>query len=391
MSHLLQTTEVGLPNVQTDRPAYPLYPQLRQQIERDLGEAESRYLAEPVFDAHSAKIDWYSQGSVPPRPYSALTQAEQIQLIGQIEATRQRLLALAAQYLASGDDPSHRALGYALQAASGIPAAEYRYQVGDQPLVVFWGFQQEAPDYASQLAQYIKLNTPPPVPEPKLVQITPPVEKAPHKPVKNEAPSTRPEPPPFSPPAPKKRTPWGCLAGTLLLLLLLALLLSLLSKLMTPSPEEAPPPSESAAEPKPAPKPEPDAIEQVMKSCDIAKLAGDWQSYSNQLTNARSGEPILVNYRFEEAGLGEVEVIQVDQSRCIGKAKAEFKEVTMENKTDGCVLHIQATSAACPQAQGSYSEHQVECQLNASGEAECTIIQQSTEPIHAVFERLRAR
>lgn len=405
MSHLISTTPVGLPNIATDRPAYLLYPQLHQQITRDLGESDARYLAEPVYDANADQIDWYAHTSGSLRPFSELTEEGQIRFIGKIEAIRQRFADLADRYLASEDAPSGRALGYALQAASRVPAAEYRFLAGDQPVVMFWGFQQTAPDYAALLEKYIQLTTPPPPPEPppKPQPVPPP-----------------PPPPPIQPPPPaaplqpvhpfprEKKSGRGCLTWLLGLLLLLALLLGLIWALTQCSPslettptKETPKeatPREATAEPPPE-KTEgakEEAIEEVIKNCDIAGLAGKWQSYSNQLTNARSGEPVLVNYRFDETGQGEVGVIQVDKSLCKGKAEAEFKEnasgdTAQEKEKTSCVLHIQATDAICPRNQGSYSPHQVECQLNETGEADCTILQEDISPVHAVFERLRAR
>ncbi len=474
MALLLATTRVGKPVHATHRPAYLLSVQLHQQITRDLGEQDARYLAEPVYDAQSDQIDWYARHSAPVRGFAELSQNEQIQLVGEIETLRQRLRSLADRYQAT-TDPSQTALAHALRAAAHPPAAEYRFLVGEQPVAIFWGFQQEANDYPALLDKYIALTHPalpeaspaaaPPIPEPEAAPQSSTSEEPPDKArveaVHNAAHAAT-------------VTPWvmprehvdllrfagRILWGTAALMFLLALLLiavnafknavqhstgssrssgsSVTEQLHTAAEEQAqlqrqlsalrakitdcqcgpdetyypkvsPAPAPMAQAPDvPADQPAPDdpppeaqaappeEIEKVVESCDIERLAGRWQSHSNQLTNATSGEPVLVHYDFDPRGHGKIGVIQVDESQCRGNAKAEFKaasgtaqdvESSPDSGSQQCVLHITATPASCPGGHRSYSEHQVECRLDDRGQANCIIIQQRMQPLHAVFER----
>ncbi len=231
-AHLLGTTEIGSTIVKTEKPAYLLHQPLKQQVARDLGREYSQFLAHPEFDANEDIIDWFAESDGEVKPFYELSDLEQVHYVGRIDAILRSLRTLADKYLSSGD-ASQIAIGTALKSAAHEPAAEFRYMVGGQPVITFWGFEQSAPDYADLLQRYVELTNPPPVPEPEPV-VPKPLEPEPEpspvpvvqpkevtietaEPVKIEA-----------SPGPSRKINWSRLLIWLFWLLLIALLLWLL-------------------------------------------------------------------------------------------------------------------------------------------------------------------
>ncbi len=462
MAALITTTEIGASAVGTDKPAYLLFQPLRLQVQRDLGDAFANYLAEPVFDRHQDKIDWYSNLDGPIAAFDELSQREQIEYIGQVETIRQQLTALATRYIQAANDPARLTIGKALLAAAGEPERRYRYLIGNQPTVVFWGFVQNAKDYPELLDKYIQISQPPkPVePEPVLTEAeagtgieiesqpdqdkTPPIAETARqnyeilsspaanadKPAPSENQSiTTGHRQPFDLLRYAGKVLWGStlIAGLFFIVVLIFTQFNqqsgLLPSTATPNqavldkirqatttgdtlqrelanlqsvladkkcdcvvakPEtdtEEKPGFESTPKEESPTQPE---IEQVVESCDIAKLVGRWQSRSNELSNAQSGKPVRVNYDFNVQGLGKIGITEADGSQCQGRASAKF-----EKSGDLCVLRISATRAACLAKLSSYRSHQVECKLGGEGKAECTLLQKGAQPVYAIFERRR--
>lgn len=440
MAALIITTDIGAPAIGTDKPAYLLFHQLRLQLQRDLGDDIAAYLAEPVFDGNQDEIDWYATIEGKITAFKELSESEKINYIGQIEGIRKQLNAAGERYIRVDADPAKLTIGKALIAAAAEPELQYRYLVGKQPVVVFWGFIQQAPDYPELLKKYIEIHHKPETP-PVSVEKKDPVEKP--KPVEKIYPkltAASPQPTtaatvtPFSLPPEEfnllkyaGKILWGS-AFLALFILATLLLLNAVGLLHSSTASSFPSSSSDTSaslidqirqattsgdalqkqlaglqstlakklcdcEPGPTPKTESSQIrpvdpaqeaeiEEVVESCDIAKLAGRWQSHSNDLHNAQSGKPIIVNYDFDVQGQGSIGITEIDNSQCQGKATAQF-----EKTNDVCVLTVRATKASCPSTGAGYNSHEVSCQLGENGKAKCTLLQKETDPIYAEFER----
>ena len=124
-------------------PLHNAQAQLRAVVRRRLGDRHFNLLAEPQAHALGGRIDWYCATPGTVRPLAGLPEADR-------DAARAGIDALLAdidrtgQALEQGPTEDGRLAGRSLRLAARRPNDEYLFLVGDQPVVVCWGYEVEA-------------------------------------------------------------------------------------------------------------------------------------------------------------------------------------------------------------------------------------------------------
>jgi hypothetical protein len=120
----------------------------------------------------------------------------------------------------------------------------------------------------------------------------------------------------------------------------------------TPPP---PPPPKEPPKPEPKPAPQKDAPltipDDAKEKNDLSFLEGCWRCETG-LVNARTRQPVIVEYCFDKNGNGRRSVNERNGAACNGQARAGFDQ--------GGKLRIDADNAPCPGGNG-YVPQTVEC------------------------------
>ena len=377
------------------------YPQITATLVRQLGPQYAALLAEPVPNRNEGFIDWYTEAEGQVQRFSALDPIAR-------EAATQKIVELAEGIRALGDsliatnDPQKVTRGNLLKLALNYPNNEHIFLVGEQPVVVCWGFAPGEMDaQAVNLCDLaLKPKDLPPKEEPKIEpQIPPPAPKV----VKSS----------FS------FLPW--LWPLLLLLLLLALLLTdwdgsailkdktlftvhdlwkipaceqveelkadirkLQEKLVLAERElqkhiaqcSPKPLTIKETPPKIAEKPKeelyiPDNVK------DTSFMHGRWICDTG-LINSQTHEPVQVEFVFDAKGHGSGTVYEKND-RCTGKAEATFEKN---------ILHIQHDNLVCQQTKGQYIKNKIDCKKNEFGKTECAGVNADGTSWDATFYKI---
>lgn len=325
-------------------------------------------LAEPMHDAQSGCIDWYTEATETPVPLADLPEAEQA-------AARERLArsAAAMQALfdaqgrsasgrreASGTDPM--AIGL-LKLALQHPSPADIYVAGGCPVLVNWGFGPGAGEAVPQ--DILREGTP--------------IAPAPAAPE-----ATNPPAPPATPPK-RKVGGMGCIVCLPFLLLLLFLLLAAAGIIRSPLPSgcvarhddatadrvepgKATPLDEALVRPidranrdagrepltptrsAPARGSDLEIPEDAARTNDLSFLEGCWESETG-LVETSTGLPIRVEYCFDRQGRGNQYVHLSNGLSCQGQLTGRFR---------GDRLAMEASSSTCPDGHG-FLPQEVEC------------------------------
>ena len=171
------------------------YQAIVHYLRRGLSESHALLLAEPNQSDRGGMIDWYSEASdaagavpidaVPPERRGAIY-ARLAALMNDIRAR--------AEELKNSSRQSERLLGQMLLLALEIPNEECLFVVGDQPVLIFWGYLADAPSpqrgvIDRMIAESRRPRQPRPSPEA-------PQAKVVERPPAVEPPSDAPAPPP---------------------------------------------------------------------------------------------------------------------------------------------------------------------------------------------------
>ena len=394
------------------KPAYQSHVQLRAMLLSKLGPKYANYFAKPVHDPDTGDLRWMSELAGEARSWESLSPEEQSLLAGHKEDVRSRLLQYASELRTQGGGQPGGASAYAslLEQAMKVPAqGNFLYFVGEQPMIAFWGFETQTGGSVDAAV------TSAPVVETMAMPATPPLEE-------------------------KKKRPWWwwLLWLLLLLLLLLAVLAGMracsptppavtptsLPPIPAPPPPPPPPvieppapvpePAVSAPPPPPPPKPKPAAppkppeppkppdtrglqpqaglkiLPNALKRGDLSFLEGLWQ-LGDQSLNAYQGSPNNVigkdrlTMQFGKKGTGTnfgTERIRRGQSvpDCTGTATA---------RTDGTKLYIERGLCSTPGNDSSVNGNKMECEVEASGETVCYVVNTDGHRWKAPLRRLK--
>ena len=418
---LVRTTLTGVrPLGVRGEPLHTTHEQIRGVIRRRLGERHARLLAEPQPDDLGRRIDWYSDVAGSVAPLSSLPEASRTEALAQVNALIADIAALGAQ-LQQAPSADSRITGRALELACRRPSDDYVFMVGEQPVVVCWGYEPEA---AGALLPPAFPSTTPAVVEPAAppVPIAPPASLPPPLPapvasgpfpwlalllasalavvmtltaayfLRQFLPETATVtitqlPPPPAPPAPPP--PPNPLVGLQTSLgeaqaeaeKLRATLASLRDEFAAkraacppPKPPEPPPPPpkppqvvEKKPDPPPPPPPPPPKPPQepILKlppkaTNDYSFLKGCWRGDSFRYTPRHA--PGHHTYCFDEHGNGQLVFVWQNGTTCRAPARARFQ---------GDTLQIADADTNC--SDGSvWSQDRLVCRPDASGIAQCS-------------------
>lgn len=124
-------------------PLHAAHEQIRGVVRRRLGERHARLLAEPQPDEIGRRIDWYSEAEGAVSPLSALAADDRAAVLAEVESLARDIEGLGARLAETSSDDA-RLLARALGLAVRRPSDDYVFRVGDQPVVVCWGYEAES-------------------------------------------------------------------------------------------------------------------------------------------------------------------------------------------------------------------------------------------------------
>lgn len=370
------------------------FAQLTELVRTRLGTGHMLLFAEPVSEPGQETIDWYSpvQGEV--RLLSTLSPEKQQACLLELSTKGEEIKAVADTLKKSGD--SQRAMGgHLLELALQYPDASMLYVVGEQPVLVGWGF---GPSTAGAQPQHISRVKASDVP-------SAPASPAPSGEMPPPAEAVAATPSAALPPVSRSAVCWWWLLPLLLLALLLGLLCvswggfaplcpvpgvnvqgpalpfmksdpvntpaleeakaketALLADLAALSPrllERAalcqPSPAPTASVPPVVPvaplKPNELVIPPQGNPQDLSFMEGVWRCDTG-LVNTSTGARVAVEYSFGADGKGRIS-IDGDKGLCTGAVTASIQN---GNK----LVIVTDASIPCPKG-AAYSGQQVEC------------------------------
>lgn len=171
---LVRTTQFGArPLGVRGEPLHNTHAQIRDVVRRRLGERHVRLLAEPQAYPDTGRIDWYAEGT-PVRAAADMPDHERQALRTEIDAMLAEIDAVGTQLEKSTSDDA-RLAGRSLHLAARRPDDEsYLFRVGDQPVLICWGYDKES--VGAILPQAFIAGTAPPAaaPAPPSVASPPP-------------------------------------------------------------------------------------------------------------------------------------------------------------------------------------------------------------------------
>ncbi len=141
---LIRTTLTGVrPLGVRGEPLHHAQAQIRAVVRRRLDDRHFHLLAEPQPHQLGGRIDWYSELQGPVRPLSDLPEAERDAVRTEIDALLADIDRLG-QELEAGPTEDGRLAGRSLRLTARRPSDEYLFLVGDQPVIVCWGYDTQA-------------------------------------------------------------------------------------------------------------------------------------------------------------------------------------------------------------------------------------------------------
>ena len=173
---LIVTTRSGVrPLGVRGAPLHSAAAQLRRVVRRRLGDGAATLLADPQLHDDGSAIDWYADTSGEVRAVVDLEPARRTAILADVDRTLEsiRQLGVTLGSAGSGDDAPHDTgndtgvIGRSLQLAARRPAESFVFLVGEQPVVVCWGYEKEA---AASLLPAVLPR--PPMPAPKAAHVS---------------------------------------------------------------------------------------------------------------------------------------------------------------------------------------------------------------------------
>ncbi|TXL71069.1 hypothetical protein FHP25_31855 [Vineibacter terrae] len=161
---LVRTTLTGVrPLGVRGEPLHHAEGQIRAVIRRRLGDRHFHLLAEPEPHDLGGRIDWYSACTGPVRPIAELPDMEHESVRRDIDAMLADIDRLGRSLEAAASQDGQLA-GRALRLAAKRPSDDYLFLVGDQPVIVCWGYDTQAAGAVLPPAFLADPRTPAPTP-----------------------------------------------------------------------------------------------------------------------------------------------------------------------------------------------------------------------------------
>jgi hypothetical protein len=155
---LILTTRLGVrPLGVRGDPLHAVAGQLLAVIRRRLGDGPANLLAEPQLRESGDGIDWYAAQDGAVRRFSELSDAEKTQTLATVDGHLTAINGLGDQLAASQTSDEARLIGRSLHLATRRPSDDYIFLVGDEPVIVAWGYE---PDALASLAGFAPSSVP---------------------------------------------------------------------------------------------------------------------------------------------------------------------------------------------------------------------------------------
>jgi hypothetical protein len=138
---LVLTTGLGVrPLGVRGEPLHATQAQIRGAVGRRLGARHAALFAIPQPHEQRAAIDWYAEADGEVRPLRDLPAGERASRLAEIERLLGDVTGLGNALVESGGSEA-ALLGRSLQLATRRPSDDYVFLVGDQPVIVAWGYE----------------------------------------------------------------------------------------------------------------------------------------------------------------------------------------------------------------------------------------------------------
>ncbi|MEJ8849959.1 SrfA family protein [Variovorax rhizosphaerae] len=214
------------------KPAYQSHVQLRAMLKSKRGDRVANYFAKPTYNPDLGELRWTAEVPGTVRSWHDMSAQDQAQGALELEVIRAGLMSFAQELRTqSGGQPGGAAsFASLLEQAIRVPKdGQFLYFVGDQPMIAFWGFEDQNGHSVDPLSLAPRSNA----------VAAPPVGAPP--PPSNAV--------PIAVTVEEKRRSWKWLLWLLLGLLLLALLLFFGLRGCTPKVALVPPDLSTTAKP----------------------------------------------------------------------------------------------------------------------------------------------
>lgn len=356
------------------KPAFQSHVQLRAMLLAQRDPTLANYFARPTVDPEAGELRWHAPLPGEARRVRDLGPDEAQRAVAEMRRIRDALLDFIVQLRRQGGSQPGGAAAFAslLEQALKVPEqGDFRYVVGTQPVIAFWGFEDAAGASVDPAAQ---LPLPPAATPSPLPAVAPPPEAA---------------PPPLAVPVPvrRKRPWWWWLLWALLALGLVALLLFLMRACtVVPTPPGAVPDTTGRKAEQLLEIP-PGALERG----DLSFLEGAWQlgeerlrAYQGRPDNVVGSDRLVL--RFGKDGTGTNHAVERLRH---GKAVADCSG-GLNARTDGKKLMFERLACNVPGQPGlalNGSKH--ECLIEAGGKTMCYGINQDGVRWEAPLRRLQ--
>lgn len=158
---LIMTTRLGVrPLGVRGDPLHAVAGQLLAVIRRRLGDGPADLLADPQLRESGDGIDWYAARGGDVRKLADLGEDERARALATVATHLAAIRALGAQ-LQSSDSEEARLIGRSLDLSTARPSDDFVFMVGDQPVIVAWGYEADA---AQSLQPFALAPVPAPAP-----------------------------------------------------------------------------------------------------------------------------------------------------------------------------------------------------------------------------------
>ncbi len=382
--------------------AYSCFPQIRDMLQRKFGDEYFLIFAKPVENPENGVIDWYTPVQGQPAPLAKSPPEKQQAILAQIQSMGQAIHTYAEE-LSHSPDPFKVTRGNILKLILMYPDLNCIYLVGNQPVIVCWGFGKGTegvkPQNLTSIAATARPMPEPAAPEPEVASAVIPEPQS----------SPRPARAPLY---------WGWLWWLLPLLALCLLILLCFTAfgpipplagktlfyapdpLFLSKPEDKSPQlaaldreiaelqarlqdhaamckPESASTPQPEVSPEQQLIIPP-KADDTSFLQGKWLCDTG-LANTRTREPVQLEFSFGANGRGSGVVYEKDDI-CSGAAQADMRNGE---------LHIELGGQICKKHGGGYLPVTIICTSASGATTECHGLNSDGSPWKATFRRIQ--
>jgi len=384
-------------------PIYRTSEQLLTLIEKELGKGTANIFAVPIRDDRNNIVDWYSQIPGNIKEYNSLDEDEQFRIWSIIDEEFKKITALSDKLSKNSENETAATYAQLLKGILHFPGPSEIFVVGDNPVIIFWSFQNNGEYRKNASLGAIVPKPPAPIQsEPVKVidslkatsevlpQDAPIVDQAPlassrHPTINSSAKQELDSEniaPPISPSSPSwwQRYGWWIALLALLIIGFPAVLKSCTTDFpLYKVPKGECQPAEKASCNSTPPLPPPVLDKKALEDNDLRAFEGKWKLITNLVD--LQDKKIGITFFFDKGGLGSSELIGTGY-KCQGAASAVIKS---NNRFD---INVPPLSCNTGKGFNISKDTLVQCNLrsNEKNKADCRL-QCKEGPCDATFQR----